>query len=576
VGARTVNEALMSLLGIPGRQDSYGGGNTALDLRGFGSTADSNQVVMLDGVRLSEADQASPRLDGIPIDQVERIEVLRGSGAVLYGEGATGGVIVITTRAGRARSGVGGSVYAAAGSHDTQELSADLGFGSGPWSFDVAAGRRLTDNDRANFHSATRNAALSGLWHVNAVTRVTARLQQDELRAGLPGALSTTDYAADSHKASTPDHWAFIRNQRAALSGQTVLAGWQVALDLGWRSKDLDSFLGSPYAYDVRADSQSLHAQRTLALAGWSHALQAGVDADDWKRNVAGSSATQRTLGVYVRDEASLPTDTRVALGARTVRLRKDLSTGTDRIDGRQPAWELGITQPLPQGWTIYGRLGRSFRLANADEFGFTAPGAALQPQTSRDAELGARWNLAPWKLELRAYRSRLKNEIGYDPAVGLYGANVNFDPTRRQGVEAELQTRLAPTLQAALHAAWRDARFVAGPYDGRRVPLTSRREAAVRLAWQPLPSQRAELAVRHVSAQHPDFDNQCSIPPHAVADLRYAVQFGDALELALKVANLADKRYYTQAYACAAGVPTSIYPEAGRSALASLRWTWR
>ena len=99
-GASTVNEAVMKLLGVPGRQDSYGGGDYALDLRGFGTTSDSNQVVVLDGVRLNEADLGGTRLAGIPIDTVERIEVLRGSGSVLYGEGATGGVIVITTKAG--------------------------------------------------------------------------------------------------------------------------------------------------------------------------------------------------------------------------------------------------------------------------------------------------------------------------------------------------------------------------------------------------------------------------------------------------------------------------------------------
>src|SRR5660397_240165 len=44
-GAVTVNDAIMRILGVPGRQDSYGGGDYALDLRGFGSTSDNNQVV---------------------------------------------------------------------------------------------------------------------------------------------------------------------------------------------------------------------------------------------------------------------------------------------------------------------------------------------------------------------------------------------------------------------------------------------------------------------------------------------------------------------------------------------------
>src|SRR6185369_11564938 len=115
-GATTINEALMRILGIVGRQDFFGGGEYSLDLRGFGATADNNQVVIVDGLRLSEADLGGTRLAGIPIESVERIEVLRGSGAVQYGEGATGGVIIVTTKAGTGRQrGNTASVYAGAG-----------------------------------------------------------------------------------------------------------------------------------------------------------------------------------------------------------------------------------------------------------------------------------------------------------------------------------------------------------------------------------------------------------------------------------------------------------------------------
>ena len=82
-GVTTVNDAIMKLLGVPGRIDLYGGGDYALDLRGFGTTADNNQVVIVDGIRINEADLGGTRLAGIAIDSVERIEVIRGSSAVL-------------------------------------------------------------------------------------------------------------------------------------------------------------------------------------------------------------------------------------------------------------------------------------------------------------------------------------------------------------------------------------------------------------------------------------------------------------------------------------------------------------
>src|SRR6185369_11465925 len=161
-GAATVNEALMRVLGVVGRQDLFGGGEYALDLRGFGTTADNNQVVIVDGIRVSEADLGGTRLAGIPIEAVERNEVIRGSGAVLYGEGATGGVIVITTKAGAGKERPnGGSVYAGAGSYGLRDFRANATLGTGPFSLDASAQKRDSDNHRDNFRSKTDAESLT-------------------------------------------------------------------------------------------------------------------------------------------------------------------------------------------------------------------------------------------------------------------------------------------------------------------------------------------------------------------------------------------------------------------------------
>jgi len=224
---------------------------------------------------------------------------------------------------------------------------------------------------------------------------------------------------------------------------------------------------------------------------------------------------------------------------------------------------------------TVYGRAGRSFRLANVDEFSFTAPGRALQPQTSRDLEAGARWSYAAGRAEVRAYRSSLANEIGFDPGAagpfGMSGANVNFDPTRRQGLELDTAHTVTRAVALRVNAAWREARFRGGPYAGRDVPLVPRHSVALRADWTPAAGHRVTGGVNWVGSQHPDFANACAMPSYATADARYAYEW-QRVELSLAVANLADKRYFTQAYSCAAGVTTSIYPEAGRAVTAALR----
>jgi len=74
-----------------------------LDIRGMGDTSASNVIILVDGVRLNPPDLAGPDLSGIPLNSIERIEIVRGAGSVVYGDGAVGGVINIITKKAKKR-----------------------------------------------------------------------------------------------------------------------------------------------------------------------------------------------------------------------------------------------------------------------------------------------------------------------------------------------------------------------------------------------------------------------------------------------------------------------------------------
>jgi len=87
-----------------------------------------------------------------------------------------------------------------------------------------------------------------------------------------------------------------------------------------------------------------------------------------------------------------------------------------------------------------------------------------------------------------------------------------------------------------------------------------------------PVAGHHLDAGVNWVGSQHPDFANTCRIPAYATADARYAWQFQRNAEFALGLTNLFDHKYYTQAFGCAGGQTTSIYPEPGRQVTASVR----
>jgi iron complex outermembrane receptor protein len=578
-GATSVNDAVVRLLGVPGRQDLYGGGEYNLDLRGFGATADQNQVIVLDGVRLTEADLGGTRLSGIPIESVERIEVVRGSGAVLYGEGATGGVIVITTKAGAGlQQPNGATLYGALGSHRLRDLRASGSVRTATgFSLDAHAQKRKSDGYRVNQDSDADAASVTGQWS-NDWLRFGARFSQDRLRAGLPGSLTLDQFRADPRQSTSPTDRALIHNERATVFGSAELGAWQLQAEASRRDKELRSTFGAfAYDYDVEATSYGLRARNETTIAGLKNTLVLGADIADWRRDVLGpfgATATQQSRGYYAKDDLTLRSGTRVSLGLRTERFEKDAGTV---LDDRQNAWELGVSHPFTSGLTGYARVGRSFRLANVDEFNFTTPGVDLRPQVSRDLEGGLRWKHAAGKVEARVYRSKLTDEIGFDPnavgpgsAFGFNGANVNLDPTRRQGLELDAKHAVGAGLELGAHLAWRDAKFRSGAYAGNQVALAPRRTAALRADWTPAAGHRVSAGVNWVSSQYADFANTCRIPSYVTADARYAWQVRPDVELALGATNLFDRDHYTQG-ACSFG-QLFVYPEAGRRLTASVR----
>ena len=96
--AKTTVDVLRDEVGVIIRDFTGNGKTASVDIRGFGETGPLNTLVLVDGRRVNEIDLSGVDWTQIPIDQVERIEILRGPGSVLYGDNAVGGVINIITK----------------------------------------------------------------------------------------------------------------------------------------------------------------------------------------------------------------------------------------------------------------------------------------------------------------------------------------------------------------------------------------------------------------------------------------------------------------------------------------------
>ena len=575
-GVQSVPEALMKLLGIAGKVDLSGGGNYALDLRGFGETSDSNQVIIVDGRRLNEGDLTKANLAAIPIDMVQSIEILRGSSAVLYGEGATGGAIVISTHSGLGlQKPNGASVTYGAGSFGTRDTRASANVAAGPWSLDVSAQDRTSDGYRKNFASRQSSVSATAQWS-NDWIRAGVQVGNAENRSGLPGSLTLAEFKEDASRVGSGgslSDWGQTKSDSTVLFWQGLTEQWDLGADITRRNRNLRSENSGTNAYAVEGNAYNLRAKRKFAGSGANGSLAFGLEAYDWIRQSSLAYGAVDTSRAKTENQAifglaqlhSIPLGTTAEAGFRIESVKKTKSTYAGALEDTLRAWHLGLNQPLASDLRAFARIGTSYRLGNIDEvFTYGASTVAdLRPQSSRDAEAGIAWGNDTNSMELRWYRHAVQNEIAYDGSN-----NVNLDPTEHRGLEIEGRSQVTRALVLRANLATRQNVFTEGASAGKETYLTPRQTAAVYAEYGFAANHTVTLGVVGVSEQYVNQANSCSVPAYTTVDTRYAYR-RDKFELSLTVNNVADTKYYTYAYGCTTG----IYPEAGRNIQANLKY---
>ena len=591
-GAADVGSAIRKIGGVFGRQSLDSSPDFGLDLRGFGTNSAQNMVIMVDGVRLNENELANTVLSTIPIDTVERIEIIRGGSSVLYGEGATGGVIQIHTRRNVA-SGMHGSVFAEAGSFREHDVRASLSQTAGNVSADLAVARQGTQNYRDNTDFDQTSASLN-LQTAFTGGRAGIHVESARQHMGLPGSLTLDQFNADPERASTPGNYGALDTNRASVFAEYRVGSVDLAADLSHRERNVYATYLPPYpstnAYHVRQDQFSPRARWVGDVGGMLNELVGGLDFARWKRVTASTYSTadaaQTSRAVYLRDELRFDAahEGRLALGVRHETFDKDYAdafagvTAEDRLQS-QNAWEAQASYRVHPLVDVYAKAGQSYRVANADENSYRAATDILKVQTSHDLEFGTTLRHAPGDdsrtLTARVFRHRLKNEIFYDPTAGAFGANTNLDPTERRGVELDAEAVIAAGWRASAHVQHVIARFTEGPNTGRELVLVPKNVVTARLAWVPGNGQSADVGAQWVDSQRygDDFANGCAarIPSYTTFDARYAIKLG-RWEVAATGLNLANRHYFSNAFNCN-GTYGGIYPSDGRQVKLSARY---
>ena len=542
----------------PGIQFSSNGGlgkTSSLFIRGLEAR---HTLLLVDGVKVYAATVGTPSFDNLPLESIERIEIVRGPLSALYGSGAVGGVIQVFTRSGAnsAAGGLGGNAKLVVGSHGYAQAGGGVSFGDRQ--FNVAAQVQSVDDKGI---SATNPGVPFGSYN--------------------------------------PDRDGFRQNGGSLRLGWQPVSGWDVSA-LALQAKGVTGVDDGPGA-DARAELDnrlaSLSVRGSIA-PGWATRLTAAQSVDVY--NTLASASVFTTLGAIQsqirqyawENTAQTPLGTALLLLDRqqeTVSRPGAPFTVSDRhIDGVAAGlngsadghvWQGSLRRDRNSqfGGNTSGALGYAYavlptlRLGASAARSYVAPSfnqlyypgfgnPLLLPEEGRHGELNLRWSLDDQVIKLAAFRNRYRGYITSGPApVNLPYAQINGYTLAYEG-----QWQGVALTASYDHVDPRNATEGNANY-GLQLPRRAKDAGRLGADWTG-GAWSLGATVAGFSSRFDNTSNTTRLGGYGTLDLRAEWAVTREAALGLKLNNIGDKRYET-----ALG-----YNQPGRDAFLTLRWALR
>jgi vitamin B12 transporter len=538
----SVLNALQVQAGVQIATNGGAGKTSSVFLRGANA---SQTLVLIDGVRYGSATSGGAALEHIPADQIERVEILRGPAASLYGADAIGGVIQIFTRQG----------------HKTPEAHISVGAG--------------------NYGMQQANAGISG--------------QIGETRGSINLSHSKTDgtSAIVDRKSSMfyGDDDGYENNSISASVQQQITPTYQVGANLLYADVE-NHYDASGYDADYNAVAQSydyrskghnavfsLWNQIEISNTLSSHVqLSRSIDDSDSFTPVAADNyadvtstfkTTQDQLTIH--NNLIVPTGT-VSVGAEALRQRidstEDFATtqrkvysalagylgnyGSSHLQtnlryddnsqyGDQTTYSLAASQDLSQALTIGAVHGTGFRAPSFNELYYPFYGiATLKPEESRSNELYAAFKNTVFTSRLTVYRNEVKNLIQYDSSI--FGP-ANIGKARLQGLTLTSDWQ-QDALQAGFSYDYLDATDDSGTAtDGKQLARRAKNSGLIYAGFHQK-DLTSRLEVQAVGKRFDNASNSKRLAGYALVNIASTVTLSPEWQIGVRLNNLLDKDY--------------------------------
>jgi vitamin B12 transporter len=560
ISAQDINNSpvkdLPSLLsreaGVQITQSGGLGTSASLFMRG---SASLQVLVLLDGIPLTKQDASGAvSLEHIALDQIDRIEIIRGNVSAIYGTGAVGGVVQLLTKSGSAKPSAAFSYEA--GPRSSSKIS---------WS----AQGRMGEDGSTKIAAGLAHHSTDGISAVNVLEQPGANADRDGYR-NRSGSFSISQDLAKGHTLGLRLKQAKGRFeydnpfgapsdiQRGTTQLQTITlytdnritADWLSRLSWAQSTDKSTNFDNGAFGGSSRFASRnrSVNWLNTLALGKhWS--LTAGLDQQHQAADVDDGFG-----GQYQRSRSilALYAGLQGQIGAHSLQL----NVRNDAIKAAQDAstYYLGYGYTLSPQWKLLASSSTAFNIAPLGYlFDPSFGNPALKPERAQSHELGLQWSQGSNVLRATLFDTRSRDVFEFDFSSNTFQ---NVAKTKNRGVELSFSGKLGS-------AGVRTSLTAQKPQDSNSGQVLNRRAKSLMSVSvsQPVGAWRLGADLRYSGARR---DGSKRLGSYEVLDVSVRYAFHAQLQAYGRIENLLDRHYQT----------VSGYNQIPRSVFVGLQWT--
>jgi iron complex outermembrane receptor protein len=563
-----------------------------VDIGSYGATAGSTTLVLINGQRISPIDSSSVSWGMISVPSIDRIEIIKGSSSVQYGDRAVGGVINIITNEGQKPIN---QASMAIGSFGTTEANAIFQNRLNNTLFKISGSNNHSDGWRQNTASDqySLNARLTQFFDANSFyIEAFAHHNKNEtpgaviaqIGQGSPKSVKCDIYSCFKSSYNKYDNYGLALGGIYDLNTNIKFEGdlsYKNTKSNFYKEGDNQADPGPNYDYSnlftppkyvpylanynrwridfsprFRFDLKKLG--NLIAGYDYSRAIGSSNDVASYVdyTSFTNSNASLINNALYLNHIFSISENLDFISGFR----RQTQNITANDFDGSESsaakkttsanAWEFGFNYKFSESQKLYVKYGQSFRFPNLDEFwgyttGRTFFGGIINPQIDRTLEIGSDFILGSTKVTTSVFHTKTEDGIRYQVASGKNINDMNI--VERNGVFLSTNSLITDNISLYTNSKLQEATYVNGPYNGKSFDLVPHLLINVRLNYKFDNDLSIGAISNYVSSQYYDGANDMGaynkMPSYTVTDFYLSRKINN-WDLKLTAKNITNERY--------------------------------